>query len=260
MINSSEYIRLVAFLKRFDCNNREAATYIACLQMGMASVQEIAHHLSTNRVTVHSNIEQLIKKGLLFETKKGKKRFIVAESPDVLSRILQRKMNELKLVENDLDPITKLLHSIQSEDRNFYNVRFYEGVEGFKKIMEEMLGATNDLCVFACEELFDEAINVQYLRDFYKRLAQQNVHSRVVCAPGEYVSQFKDDQIQYKLQLRLMQLPKDCMSSFYLWNDSITLSSFKDDRIICTVIQNQDMAFFFRNVIFESFWNSARSV
>jgi len=245
-------------LKRFDCNNREAATYIACLQMGMASVQEIAHHLNTNRITVHSTIEQLIKKGLLFETKKGKKRFIVAETPDVLSRILQRKVNELKLVENDLDGITKLLNSIQSQDRNFYNVRFYEGVSGFKQIMEEMLNAKNDLCIFTCSELFSEGISTNYLKDYYKRLGAEGIHSRIICAPGPYSQAFKADQIKYKLQIRLVSLPKDCMTAFYLWNDNIVLKSLKDDRVICTVIQNEDMAYFFRNVLFESFWNTAQ--
>lgn len=258
MINAAEYIRLIAFLKRFDCNNREAATYIECLQMGMASVQEIAHRLNSNRITVHSTIEQLIKKGLLFETRKGKKRFVVAESPDVLYRILQRKSNELKLIENDLGSITKLLNSIQSQDRNFWNIRVYKGVEDFKKILEEMVNAKNELCIFTCRELFADNINVTYLRDYYKRLAENRVHSRIISVPGQYVSIFKEHQIKYQLQIRTLQLPSQCMAGFYLWNDNIAIKSFKDDRIVCTIIRNKDISFFFRNVIFESLWNLAR--
>jgi len=257
MINSSEYIRLIAFLKRFDCNNREAATYIACLQMGMASVQEIAHHLNTNRITVHSTIEQLIKKGLLFETKKGKKRFIVAESPDVLTRILQSKMNELKLVEQDLSYVTKLLNSMQAQDRDFYNVRFYEGASGLKKIMEEVLNTKNDICVFTCAE-FVPGISLNYLKDFYKRLADQGVHSKILCSQGNFANEFKNLQMKYKLQMRLLALPQECKASFYLWDNNIALASLMDNKVVCTIIQNKDIAFFFRHIIFESTWNSAQ--
>ncbi len=226
--------------------------------MGTASVQEIAQRLNSNRITVHSTIEQLIKKGLLFETRKGKKRFIVAEAPDVLHRILQRKSNELKLIENDLDSITKLLNSIQSNDRDFSNVRLYEGVDGFMKVLEETIRAKNELCVLTCGEFFAEDITQNYLRDYYKRLAENGVHSRIICSPGEYASIFQADQVKYKLQLRLLRLSSQCKAGFYLWDDNIMLKSFKDDRIVCTIIKNRDMAFFFRTIIFDLLWNAAR--
>lgn len=257
MLKSTEYIRLVAFLKRFDCNDREAATYIECLQMGMSSVQEIAHRLNSNRITVHSSIEQLIKKGLLVESRKGKKRVIVAESPDVLYRILQRKSNELKLIEYDLDSMTKLLYSVHSQDGNLLNVRLYEGPEDFKKILEEMASTKNDLCLFTSERLFTENLNVAYLRYYYKRLAEQGVHTRILCPPGVYFTAFKEDQEKYKLQIRLLKLSSECQAGFYLWNDNIALKSFKDDRFICTIIRNKDLYFLFRHVIFELFWNAA---
>jgi len=259
MMRSTEYIRLVAFLKRFDCNNREAATYIECLQAGMASVQEIARRLNSNRITVHSSVEQLIKKGLLFETRKGKKRFIVAESPDVLRRILQRKNNELKLIENDLDSITKLLHSIQNDDQSFWNVRVYEGIEDFKKILEEMVNSKNDVCVFRASELIPEGITETYLRDYYKRLAENDVHSRIICAKGVYADTFKEDQLKYKLQIKTLSLVKS-QAGFYLWNDNIALKSFKDSKVVCTVIKNKDLSIFFRNILFDQFWNIAHPV
>jgi sugar-specific transcriptional regulator TrmB len=179
-MNPTEYVRLIAFLKRFDCNHREAATYIECLQGGMASVQEIAQRLNSNRVTVHSTIQQLIKKGLIFETRKNRKRFIVAESPDVLHRILQRKTNELKLINNDLDVITKLLNSIQSHDKNAWKVRLYEGEEDFQKVLEETLHAHNGICVLTCNEFSKNKINKDYLNDYYQRIAEKGIHSRII--------------------------------------------------------------------------------
>ncbi len=253
MINATEYIRLMAFLKRFDCNNREAAAYIECLRLGPASVQEIAKHLNSNRVTIHSTIEQLIKKGLLFETRKGKKRFIVAETPDVLYRILQRRSNELKLIETDLGNMAKLLYSLQSQRETAWNVRLYEGPEGFKKILEETLMSKNELCVFSSEEFFPEFITASYLRNYYNRLIENNVPSRIISS-ARYTEVFRGDHPQSQFQIRSFVFPPDCKSAFYVWNDTIALKSFKDERIVCAVIQNKDLAFFFRQVIFENMW------
>jgi len=259
-MNSTEYIRLIAFLKRFDCNNREAATYIECLQSGSTSVQEIAKKLNSNRVTVHSTIEQLIKKGLLFETRKNKKRLIIAESPDVLYRILQRKANELKLIENDLDTMTRLLNSIQSQDQNAWKVRVYEGMDDFQKVLEEMAESRNDIYVFSYREPTTDIMNIAYLGDYYKRLAQNGIHSRIICPPGDYANSFKALQTPYQIQIRLLPKTTQCEAGFYSWEDNIALQSFKDNQIICNIIQNKDLSIFFRNVLFDFFWKVAHPV
>lgn len=253
MINSTEYIRLMSFLRRFDCNSREAATYIECLQMGTGSVQEIARRLNSNRITTHTTIEQLIKKGLLFETRKGKKRLIAAESPDVLTRILQRKSNELKLVEKDLDYISKLLYSIQSHDQNTSNVRIYEGENDFKKVLEETLNSKNSLCIFSSGEAFRGSVSSTYLHEYYKRLGENEVHSRTI-ASSKYTEVFKEYQGKYNLQIRTSKMLDKFNASCYLWNDHIALVSLQNDRISCVVIQNQEMSEFFRNFLFEIIW------
>jgi len=260
MIDSSEYIRLIAFLKRFDCNHREAATYIECLQLGMASVQEIAKKMNSNRVTVHSSVEQLIKKGLLFETRKGKKRFIVAESPDVLFRILHRKSNELKLIENDLENITKLLGSIQAHDEKSFNVRVYEGATAFKKIKEEMLESKTELCIFTLDEIIEDKVDLPYLKEFFKRLGARGVHTRVISSDQEFNAVFKSKQEELLMQLRNFNFSLDSSASFYLWENNVAFKSIRDKRLVCTIIQNHDLSSFFHQVIFENFWRAAHPI
>lgn len=256
MLNSTEYIRLMSFLKRFDCNNREAAAYIECLQMGTGSVQEIARRLNSNRVTIHTTIEQLIKKGLLFETRKGKKRLIAAESPEVLYRILQRKSNEIKLIEKDLDSVAKMLYSIQSHDQNSSSVRLYEGESDFKKVLEETLQSNNNLCIITTDELFGAGIRMSYLQDYYKRLAENEIHSKIIASP-KFTKAFAEHQAKYFLQIRSFTPLDQFNVGCYMWNDRVALISFKEDRLSATIIQNQEMSFFFRNFIFENLWKLA---
>jgi sugar-specific transcriptional regulator TrmB len=252
MINSTEYIRLISFLKNFDCNHREASTYIECLQMGTGSVQEIARRLNSNRVTIHSTIEQLIKKGLLFETIKGKKRLIAAESPDVLFRILQRKSNELKLIEKELEQTAKLLYSVQSPGRNSWNVKVYENEDGFKKILEETLSAKNSISVFTSSKILAN-VPPTYFNDYYKRLSESNIYSRIICPP-QYAETFKEVQLQNKIQFKPSTSLNQFQISCFIWNDQLALITCPDEQLICTVIQSPELVVFFRDFLFEKIW------
>ena len=256
MINSTEYIRLVSFLKNFDCNPREASTYIECLQIGTGSVQEIAKRLNSNRVTIHSTIEQLIKKGLLFATIKGKKRYIVAEPPDVLSRILQKKSNDLKLIEKDLDQMTKSLYSIQNPEQASWNVRVYEDSDSLKKIMEETFSSKSSICILASGEKFVEQISAAYLNDYYKRLAEGNVHTRIICT-AKHAEIFKENLDKYHLQYAISTPLSQFQICSFIWNDHLALISFQDNGPVCTVLKSPELSAFFREYIFEKIWKQS---
>ena len=99
MLSQAQLQYIEQQLAQFDCNEREAQIYVESLQMGPASIQEISRSLDQNRVTIHSATEQLIKKGLLFETRKGKRRLVTAAEPESLVRLVQKKQNELNVLQ-----------------------------------------------------------------------------------------------------------------------------------------------------------------
>jgi len=133
MLTISDTQRIAATLKQFDCNSRETQIYMHSLSVGQASVQQLAKQLNQNRVTVHGVVDQLIEKGLLFETRKGKRRLIAAEDPKILFRLWQQKEAEWELTKGSLEYVMKMLSSLQSPNGSIPTVKLYEGVEGLKK-------------------------------------------------------------------------------------------------------------------------------
>ena len=102
MLTKAELLKITRQLGSFGCTDREARIYLQCLQMGPAPVQEIASQLSENRLTTHSAIEKLVRKGLLAESRKGKRRVIVAEPPEIFNVLVQKKFSELKVLEESV--------------------------------------------------------------------------------------------------------------------------------------------------------------
>jgi sugar-specific transcriptional regulator TrmB len=257
MLNKTDENRIVAQLKLFGCNAREAEIYIQYLQTGAASIQQIAHKLKQNRVTVHNAVEQLIEKGLLFESRKGKRRLIVAEEPSVLYRLLQKRENELSLMKTNLDYVTKMLGTLQNEHSSVPTVRVFEGRDGFKKMLEETLTAKDEVLVFVYVELFMKLLSPEYLEQYYRRRSQKGIHTRLIFPTCPFAERVNKKAKEYKMMIRLLPPEMKWVSGIFCWNNCIALMSYTEQRLTCTIIENEDITNFYRNIIFELIWKGA---
>lgn len=259
MLNTSETRRVTEQLKSLGCTPREAQIYMECLRMGPASVQEIARRLKQNRITVHSAVQQLIEKELLFETRRGKRRFIVADEPVALFRLLQKKEEEISLSRENLKFITPLLASLQSVDQSLPTVRFFEGVSGFKRMLEETLSARGEVFVFSFVDLFSRLVGTEYLERHFKQRAAKNIHARLIFPECTIADRLNRKAREYKIQVRFLPKTFVWQSGIFSWNDCIALTSYTEQKLTCTIIENRDIAHFYRSIIFEMCWNQAQT-
>ena len=251
---------IIAQLRHFNCSEHEADLYIYCLSMGAETIQKLAKGLGRNRTTVHSEIEQLLKKGLLYETRENKKRYIGAENPNVLYSLLQQRENELKVLKNNINYAVELLNSIKSSDARIPTVKFYEGVDGFKKMLEETLSAKGEILVFTYVKLFSELLDPEYLEGYFKRRSDKGIHTRLIFPPCDFADKVNAKADEYKINVRLVPMDVDWKAGIFSWNDNIAIQSFTEGKLTCTVIENKDIAFFYRKIIFELLWGQSREM
>ncbi len=126
-------------LQQLGLSEKEAKVYLASLELGSSSVQDIAHKAEINRPTAYFQIELLIKKGLISSVTKGKKRYFNAESPDQLIRLLDIQEKEIKNKRNDFQKFLPELKTIFDLSEEKPKVRFFEGIEGIKAIQRDIL-------------------------------------------------------------------------------------------------------------------------
>ena len=153
----------------------EIKVYLACLE-GPLTIQELAKKANLNRSGTYRIIEGLINKGLLAKEIKQRGQRILAEHPRKVLQILSNEQRKLRREELSFQ---ELLPEILSE----YNigvqnpkVRFYEGIEGFKNIMEQVVGdleieKSKEYKVFAPTELFLEILQKHCPEIIKKRIA-----------------------------------------------------------------------------------------
>jgi len=151
----------------FGFSDKEAVVYLAALQLGLSSIQDISEKSGVNRATTYLIINGLIKRGLVSSfVKDGRNRF-AAESPDKLLSLLHLQRKELEEKEREFSAVLPKLLAIHNVGENKPQIRYLEGFEGIAsvtKLFEETEGE------------FVQIVNideVEQLRNFFQ---YQNKH------------------------------------------------------------------------------------
>lgn len=251
---------IFAQLRHFGCNEQEAKLYIHSLATGPETIQKLAKGLGRNRTTVHSEVEQLLKKGLLYETRKDKKRYIGAENPNVLYNLLHQRETELNSLKTGISYAVELLQNIKVHDGRVPTVRFYEGVDGFKKMLEETLSAKGEVLVFTYVKLFSELVEPKYLERYFQRRSEKGIKTRLIFPPCDFATKVSQKSVQYKIRVRLMPENVEWKAGIFSWNDTVAIQSFTEGKLTCTIIENKDIAHFYRTVMYEMLWSQTKDV
>jgi sugar-specific transcriptional regulator TrmB len=121
-------------LKKLGLKEKEVKVYLAGLELGPNSIKNIAEKVKIPRPTVYEIVKKLEEKGLFVETKKGKKRLFVAQSPSQILRFLRIKKREIEEKEREFTRIVSILEAKYSREKE--GIRIFQGKEGKKAIIE----------------------------------------------------------------------------------------------------------------------------
>lgn len=116
-------------LRKLGLKEKEVAVYLAALELGFDSVQNIAKKAGFSRPTVYEIIKALTSKGLMREIKRqgtvqGERSYFAAESPDALLGLLRTQKREVEEREREFVRIISALRAKynlagQTEIRSF---------------------------------------------------------------------------------------------------------------------------------------------
>jgi len=134
-------------LKTLGLSEKEALIYLASLELGPSTVQEISKKTGIIRTTIYNLTRSLKEKGLIVEISKDKKRLFVSQSPERLLSNLRLQKKELEEREKNLRSILPELKGLVDLSRVRPKIRFYEGKEGIKLMREDILSSKNLACI-----------------------------------------------------------------------------------------------------------------
>lgn len=238
---------------RSGIEQKAASVYLALLVMGPSPVRRIAQAITINRGTTHTLLHELIEQGLVSYYHKQKRKYFVAEDPTKILTLFQDKITDFQKTYRELQSQLPAFLSLQGKAPAKTSVRSYEGRQGVRLILEDVLSEMEQ----QDEKLYRVYSSVS-IRDglyrsfpsFTKERINRGIFVRVVAigAGGEY---------QEHSERRWLPTQSGTPTYRIIYADKVvTISqSANTDELHAFVIRDAEI-FKTETIIFDQLWNA----
>lgn len=245
-INIGEIMDLQNTLLNIGFNKKEAQVYLAALELGGATITDIAQKAGLPRTTSYGIIKMLSQKGLLSFNIKKRRKYFFAEDPVRLLNITQEQERLLKEALPRLESISNI--SITKP-----KIKFYEGKEGIKTILEDILKTRKDfLAITSIKDM------MQMFKDYFPRFIQERIirkiHVRLLTnRTPESLRLAKKDRREFR-QTKFVPREFSFHTANFIYGNKVAILSVKKRPIVGIVIEDSDIIYT-QNMIFEIIWS-----
>jgi sugar-specific transcriptional regulator TrmB len=118
----------------FGLSEKEARVYLALLELGPVTAQDVASHSGVNRTTIYLAIESLKKHGLVSGYEKDGRSMFTAESPKRLADLIGEEVRIAEEKQRLVSTFIPELLAMHRMERGKPVVRYFEGEEGIQSL------------------------------------------------------------------------------------------------------------------------------
>jgi len=239
---------IIDTLKSMGIDEKQAAVYLACLELGKGTIQEVSLKSGIKRTSIYNFLEEMKQKGLISEVKENKKVVLVAEDPNNLSIRLQRQSNEFQ----QMLPELMGLFNLPSHKPK---VKFYQGVEGIKNAYTDLLTAKGNIYGFADYEKMFYLIDALSLWRIPEERVKRNIKYFNIAKDSAKAREVKKTDAK---QMRETKLVKnvDFETEINIYDNKVMMVSFRRPGAT-VIIEDAAIAQTMRSV-WKAWWNTLK--
>lgn len=126
-------------LQELGLSPKDVTVYLALLREGPGSVRQLASSTGINRGTVYDALKHLQTLKLVNFYNRETKQFFVAAAPARLQELAELRTSELAKASRELTHVVAELDTLYVEGTRQPVARMYEGADGMKTILEDVL-------------------------------------------------------------------------------------------------------------------------
>ncbi len=243
-------------LQKIGLSDKEAKVYVAALEVGADTAQNISARANVNRATTYVAIKALTGLGFLSTFEKGKKQYFSALNPERLASLYDRGHAELEEKRLQIDRLIPELKQIHSASGEGSRVKYFEGKEALmamvKEFYKEMKGGV--ILSISPIDLVREVFSKEDLDKLQAWRASKDIKVR-----GLYT--YEKGALPEKNDLSAKRIDRDkfpLKSDISIYGNSVRIVTF-GEKPSGIAIEDKNFADTLRS-IFELAWEGAQSL
>jgi HTH-type transcriptional regulator, sugar sensing transcriptional regulator len=228
---------IISVLTEYGLNQREAALYLAGLEMGECGMAPIAKKAGIKRPTAYLTFKTLEQKGLMGSFKMRNGLRFVTTKPDVL-------VARAKVKAKNLESIIPNINAIMGSGSYKPKISYYEGREGFFTAIENCFKNPNSTLrhigsLKETHKVVGEDYDFNY---FIPKRVKNNIRMKALYFPD--VTQkitTRNDEAELR-EMRFLPMKYNNNTSTLIMDDRIIISGGSKELIV-VVIESKEIAF-----------------
>lgn len=241
-------------LKFLDLSEKESAVYIAMLELGRGTVAQICRTANINRTSGYDILGSLTSYGLVRVSGKEPKQEYVAESPDNLLILMEKRLADAQRRLQEAEKAVPRLKSIHCvEDRP--QVKFYEGTDGLRQVYEDTLTSHEEIRAFATVDDMHKGLP-NYFPTYYQRRAGKGIAIRAIVPKTEAGMERAAHDTQEKREIAFVPADTYYFSpEINIYDNKVMIASWREKLGI--IIESVEIADALKK-IYELAWAQAK--
>lgn len=245
--------KIIESLEKFGLTEKESKVYLASLELGDSTASDISIKSNLPRTLVYDILERLIERGLIsYSVKSNKKHFLAVHPKEFLSLIREKEF-AISSVMSELEIIYK------KEGEKRPKVEIYEGIEGMKTIMNDILNSqVKEFLAYGSSRSSYEIIPA-FMDEWHKKRIKQKIIMKILYNNTKQAREkIKTIKLSLKLtKYKFMPIELESPTATVIYADKVVLQSWTKEPF-AVMIKSKEMAEN-QKKYFEELWKIARS-
>ncbi len=235
----------VHLLEDIGLTEPQAAAYATLVRLGKSSAPTVSKEIGESRSNAYKVLDRLCALGLATKSQHRARILYYPASPAALERLVQQRLNAVKLQERKLDAEMPEMLDFFFAHTEQPGIRFYQGKEGLKQIYSDILATTKTLYLLRSPEdvrFFGES----FFAELRKKRALLGIQT--IAITPDVPSANHDPAIDQQNKMLRTWIPADAYTARVEWNiagDKVALISYGKEAI-GVVIESKQIAESFR--------------
>ena len=253
-------MKLKQVLTELGLTDSEARIYLQLVRTsGVHPASTIAQRLKMNRTSVYKSLLKMAKLGLVTKTMKHGIICFLAEEPDRnIETLLINKKTKLDFVsELFLESIPEI-QNMQKEELHTPKVRYYEGIEGVKRVYEDTIIENQPIYAVENVDLMGYEVQDYLWNEYVPRRTEKEIFAHVITPKNQANEEYRAQDKDFCRETRFLSkkdFPVEIEMNVY--GKKVAFFSYKPDEMFGVIIESAGIANSLK-AIFNVCWKMAK--
>ena len=216
----------------------QAILYEALLKEGTLRASVLARKTPLKRALTYKVLEQLVDMGLVDKRKQtGDVTVYTPCHPAKIERMIEERERAVQEARRSIDTVLPSLLSAYNLVAGMPGVRFYEGLAGVERVLNESLEAVGEIRTYAdldAIERYARTINTTYVA----RRTKLGIPKRLLLLDSPLARERLSALPNTVTDTRLIAPHLALKSAMQIYNDAVSYVTFGEERMIGVIIEN----------------------